>query len=209
MSTQTTPHRPTTQTPHISTSHASLIVPPLRQTTPDRLARAVSGLLDRTLTVTLVSTSEAHIYAICANSTRSYDVSLTADATSCSCPDAQNREGIVCKHICAVCLFASQPQPPAAEVPQQFPIHHLRFKDTGLLCGAPDTSPAWPWPWYSTMLNWPECCASCRAVYRAGYNRRTETWNVTESTARRAQGTFHQLAPGGEQRVQVPSTKAA
>jgi hypothetical protein len=181
---------------HISTVHASLIVPPLRQTTPDRLEKAILGLADGSLVVTRIAVSEAVIQATVTNGTGTYTVTLAPEGASCTCDDFTYRK-VVCKHQAAVCVFASQP--PFREA-QPVPSVHLAWTDGARLCGDP-ASRSWVWPWTGTMLTWPEACPQCVAVYQAGYNNQQ-----AEQMARRPQGEFTRLSPE-KGALQLPSLK--
>jgi len=154
--------------PHNSlTSHASLIVPPLRYCTPDRLQRAVDGLFDGTLTVvSLTHQAEGEIRGLVKNGDGcAYTVTLTPEGATCNCGDCTYRN-TVCKHIVAVALSIPRPTPP-----QHSPMH-LAWSNGEKLCKAAAHEPAWYWPkWNVGMLKWPETCPLCSAVYTRGYSR--------------------------------------
>jgi SWIM zinc finger len=164
-----------------SASQTVIIVPTLQKADPVRLEKAILGIFDGTLSVTLISTSDAHIRATVKNSTRSYQVSLTADGTTCECPDSTHREGIVCKHATAVALFASRP--PQQQV-QQFPTHHLRWSSGEIVCHANPSEKAWQWPWTLGMTHWPECCASCARILTIGSKKYWDDRTTADATAR-------------------------
>jgi hypothetical protein len=180
-------------------SQVTLIVPTLQNADAQRLEKAILGLLDGTLTVTLVSTSAAHIRATVANSTRSYEVNLTTAGGSCECPDATHRERMVCKHQIAVALFSSRPPHPAP-VPM-----HLVWTSGAVVCGASQPARQWRWPWPATVLERGDVCPACVATYQRGYNRAVEA-RKAEATARRNQGPFTPVAPG-QGAVQAPNLK--
>ena len=70
----------------------SLLLSPLREATPERHRKAVQGLRDGTLTVSLTRQTEAEIRALVRNGDgREYGVSLTEHGTFCSCKDALYR----------------------------------------------------------------------------------------------------------------------
>src|SRR5262249_10337182 len=80
----------------------------LREVSLDRHNRAVQGLRDHTLTVTLVKQSDAEIRALVRNGdAKEYRVIINDAGALCSCPDAFYHRG-PCKHIAAVCVFSLQ-----------------------------------------------------------------------------------------------------
>ena len=194
-------------TPHPN-SQATLIVPTLTRADPVRLEKAIDGLFQGTLTVTLTSTSEGHISALVKNSTRSYQVSLTADEVTCDCLDSLHRD-TVCKHSLAVALFASHP-------PAQAPaVRHLLWSDGQVLCGAQAPMRVSRWPWPGTLVQWEDTCSECRSTYHSGYQRQQQA-KKAEATARRKQGEFTRALSGqgtrvspGVARVQPSAAKAA
>src|SRR5262249_60046648 len=93
-----------------STPAMTLLLAPLREVMPDRHHRAVQGLRDHTLTVTLVKQSDAEIRAIVRNGeAKEYRVIINATGSLCSCPDAFYHHG-PCKHIAATVITVLQPQ---------------------------------------------------------------------------------------------------
>src|ERR1041385_1756052 len=102
----------------------------LREVTPDRHNRAVQGLRDHTLTVTLVKQSEAEIRAIVKNGeAKEYRVIINDAGTLCSCPDAFYHRG-PCKHIAAVCVAQLQQNETCRN------LIHLMWDSGTILCGA-------------------------------------------------------------------------
>jgi hypothetical protein len=98
------------------TSHPTraLILAALREITPDRLQKAVCGLADGSLTITLTRQTEAEIRGLVKNGDgKEYGVTLTQGSTFCSCKDALYR-GVTCKHAVATALYALR-QPECAE----------------------------------------------------------------------------------------------
>jgi hypothetical protein len=78
----------------MSPSHpySALILGAIQHVTPDRLQKAICGLADGTLTVTLTRTSEADIRGLVKNTEgKEYGVTLTASLTACSCKDSLYR----------------------------------------------------------------------------------------------------------------------
>ena len=86
--------------------HAHLIVlQAVEQVSPDRLQKAVCGLANGTLTVSLIRQSpfEVRGYVQHGQSKEPYEITLTAARAWCSCPDALFRHAI-CKHAVALAL---------------------------------------------------------------------------------------------------------
>src|SRR5215813_14443190 len=122
----------------------------LREVTPDRPNRAVQGLRDHTLTVTLVKQSDAEIRAIVRNGeAKEYRVIINDAGALCSCPDAFYRGP--CKHVAAVCIAQLQ----------QHQAHgtliHLMHDNGVVLCGEASPRRFWlRWTW--NALNWSDVC---------------------------------------------------
>src|SRR5438093_13720370 len=93
--------------------HHPLVLSVLQQVSIDRLQRAVTGLADASLTVTLTRQTEAEIRALVKNGEgKEYGCTITEAGAFCSCPDSLYR-GVVCKHATVVALSvlrAPQPQ---------------------------------------------------------------------------------------------------
>ena len=156
-------------------THSSLVVTILQQVSSDRLQRAVYGLADGSLTVTLTRQSDAEIRALVKNGEgKEYGVTLTEALTACSCKDALYRGGI-CKHGVAVALHVlCTPQPKTTAPAPQFPMFHLMWRDGIVLCGDPQPGRVQVWPWTEYMLTWPEACPDCRAAYTQPKTARTK-----------------------------------
>src|SRR5262245_27928680 len=89
---------------------ATLILSTLQDATLDRHHKALAGLKDKTLTVTLTHQSDRDIRALVKNADgKEYGVSLTEQGAYCSCPDALYRS-VTCKHAVAVALSQIHPQ---------------------------------------------------------------------------------------------------
>src|SRR6185503_15258058 len=126
--------------------------------------KAILGLFDNSLSITLTHTEQDRIYAIARNGDGvKYDVTLTTAGATCTCGDFTYRDAI-CKHLVGVCLSASH-------AARQVPTTHLRWRSGEILCGAPATERAHTWPWPGTLVQWEETCASCRTTYQRGYTR--------------------------------------
>jgi hypothetical protein len=150
----------------LSTVH-SLVLTAVQQVSPDRLQKAVCGLADGTLSVTLTRQSDAEIRALVKNGNGSeYGVTLTEALTTCSCKDAMYR-GEICKHATATALHVLRtPQAKKATPVPQFPTFHLMWRDGVVLCGEPQPGCVQVWPWTAGMLTWPEACSSCVTAYQ-------------------------------------------
>jgi hypothetical protein len=150
-------------------SQSALILTILRDASPDRLQRAINGLNDRTLDITLTHDSEDGIRAFVRNGDgKEYGVTLTESVSACSCRDAMYRgaNGIICKHAAAVALYVLRSPQPKIEAPvPQFPTFHLMWRDGLVLCGDPHATKVQMWPWTEGMLRWPEVCPSCATAY--------------------------------------------
>src|SRR5256885_2306388 len=109
----------------------------LRESTPDRHQKAVRGLADGSLTVTITRQTEAEIRAIVKNgSGTEYRCILSDDHSVCSCGDAFYH-GATCKHLLAVCISHLQQNDPAAD------RIHLMWSDGHILCGATEAKRFW------------------------------------------------------------------
>jgi SWIM zinc finger len=148
----------------------ALVLNAVQHVPADRLQKAVCGLADGSLTITLTRQSETDIRALVTNGTDSeYGVTLTESLTACSCRDNLYRGG-VCKHACAVALHVLRTPQPKKEAPApQFPMFHLMWRDGIMLCGDPHAERVQMYPWTAGMVTWPEVCKSC--VH--SYNRST------------------------------------
>ena len=132
----------------------SLLLSPLREATPDRHQKAVQGLRDGTLTVTLTRQTDAEIRALVKNGDGiEYGVSLTEHGAFCSCKDAMYR-GATCKHALAVCISQLQHNDQAAD------RIHLMWTDGTVLCGERYPHRFWQ-HWNANALNWHDMCQAC------------------------------------------------
>lgn len=147
--------------------YSSLVLTILQHVSSDRLQRAVCGLADGSLTVTITRQSEAEIRALVKNGDeKEYGVTLSESLTACSCKDALYRGGI-CKHGVAVALHVLRtPQLKTAAPVPQFPTFHLMWRDGIVLCGEHHPGRVQVWPWTDYMLTWPEVCPACVAAYK-------------------------------------------
>lgn len=133
----------------------SLLLSPLRESTPERHKLAVRGLYDGTLTVTLTRQTEAEIRALVRNGDGiEYGVTLTQHGAFCSCKDALYR-ATVCKHALAACLFCLRQQEPTDD------RIHLMWDNGHVLCGATAVKRYWL-NWTLNALNWADLvCTNC------------------------------------------------
>jgi predicted nucleic acid-binding Zn finger protein len=134
------------------------ILATLREVTPDRHNRAVQGLRDHSLTVTLVKQSDAEIRALVHNGEqKEYRVIINDAGTICSCPDAFYHRG-PCKHVAAVSLFCLQQNDLAKD------RIHLMWSNGQTLCGEQHPQRYWL-NWTLNALNWPDVCTACVHVW--------------------------------------------
>src|SRR5713101_7617594 len=105
-----------------SNPHHALVLNVLQHVTTDRLQRAVNGLADGTIAVTLTLRTEADIRALVHNgeANKEYGVTLTETLTTCSCPDALYR-GVTCKHATVVALYVLRTPQGQEEQPTEPP----------------------------------------------------------------------------------------
>ena|SRR2546423_185459 len=127
----------------------------LRESTPERHQKAVHGLRDGTLTVSLTRQTDAEIRALVRNGDGiEYGVTLTEHGACCSCKDALYR-GAICKHALAVCISRLQQNNPAED------RIHLMWSDGHILCGATAVKRFWQ-NWTLNALNWNDLvCQPC------------------------------------------------
>jgi len=85
-------------------SPRSLVLHAVANCDTERLAKAVCGLADGSLTVQVSKQSDTEVHGSARNGDgKAYAVSLTADRASCSCPDSLFRHNL-CKHTVALAL---------------------------------------------------------------------------------------------------------
>jgi hypothetical protein len=149
----------------MSDSHNSLILNTLKNCTPERLQKAVTGLADGSYAVTTTRLEDGEIRAFVKNGGDSeYGVTITAAATLCSCKDSMYR-GLTCKHAVAVALHVLRTPPPAQEIPViVLPAVHLMWSNGEVLCGLQSPPKVWLYPWPAAIGDtgqWPDICARC------------------------------------------------
>jgi SWIM zinc finger len=140
----------------------SLVLTALTDIRPDRLQKAVCGLADGSLNVTIARQSAAAIRATVANGGGAeYAVAITPSGAACTCGDATYRKA-ACKHILAVALrVLGQAEARAGEA--DLPIHLALKAGAPALCGTVDPARVWTWPhWPRT--EWAEACPECGAL---------------------------------------------
>jgi uncharacterized Zn finger protein len=126
----------------------------LREVTPDRHNRAVQGLRDHSLIVSLVKQSDAEIRALVRNGdAKEYRVIINDAGALCSCPDAFYRRG-PCKHVAAVSIVCLQQNAPPDDA------IHLMWTDGTVLCGERYPKRFWQ-NWNANALNWHDMCKAC------------------------------------------------
>lgn len=148
-------------------THSSLVLTILQHVSSDRLQRAVCGLADGSMIVTLTRQSDVETRALVKNGDGTeYGVTLTESLSTCSCKDALYR-GTVCKHAVAVALHVLRTLPSQkAVLAPQLPTFHLMWRDGIVLCGEHHPARVQVWPWTQGMLSWPEVRPVCVAAYR-------------------------------------------
>src|SRR5262249_20935672 len=100
-------------------THSPLVLHALQHVTPERLQKAVEGLVNRTYTITLASQSEPELRGFVINGDgQEYGVVLSEGQAFCSCKDAMYRKGI-CKHAVALALYVIRH--PKAEATREAP----------------------------------------------------------------------------------------
>src|SRR5262245_40862968 len=109
-----------------SNPHHSLVLTVLQHVSLDRLQKAVTALAATDLSVTLTRQTETELRALVKNGEeKEYGVTLTAEKTFCSCPDALYR-GVTCKHVTAVALSVlrlPQGQEEEPQIEEQKPVN--------------------------------------------------------------------------------------
>ena len=139
----------------------------MQQVSLERLQRAVCGLADGSITVSLTRQSERELRALVTNGdSKEYGVTITETLTTCSCKDALYC-GEICKHATAVAVHVLRSAPATLEKPASpKPIFHLMWREGVVLCGIAHPERVWVWPWTDYMVTWPEACPACVAAYR-------------------------------------------
>ena len=121
----------------------------------DRQRKAIEGLADGSLTVTLTRQTEAEIRALVKNGDGiEYGVTLTEAGTFCSCKDALYRAA-TCKHALAACLFCLHQYETTDD------RIHLMWRSGEILCGVATAQRFWR-NWTLNALNWNDLvCQPC------------------------------------------------
>jgi uncharacterized Zn finger protein len=112
-------------TTQVTSSHHLLALTVLKTVSPDRLQKAITALVDNSMTILLTRQTEAEIRALVQNSEgKEYGVTITDGAITCSCRDALYR-GVVCKHAVALALYTIRtPQAEAiTEAEEERPVN--------------------------------------------------------------------------------------
>jgi len=161
---------------------------------PDRLHKAMTGLMEDTLHVSVTYRSEVEIRAEIVNGdTTLYAVVLTPERAFCSCKDAQYRQGKVCSqdnplllHACkhALALAVWTLQNPVEEEEDASSIHYLRPDNTPW-CGREGSHSDWAWGSYpedKTAWSRP-ICVTCEAIVHMPKSARDGATNTTPSEA--------------------------
>jgi len=141
---------------------------------PSRLTKAMAGLMEGSLHISVTFRSESEIRAEITNGDQTpYAVCLTPERAFCSCKDAQYRQGKACqdsplllnscKHALALAIWTLQN--PAEEEDDESPIHYLR-PDSTPWCGRAGSHCDWAWmnyPQDTTTWSRP-VCATCEGI---------------------------------------------
>ncbi|MGE0823295.1 MAG: hypothetical protein AB7G75_33185 [Candidatus Binatia bacterium] len=150
-----------------SLTHPEIILNILQQVSPDRLQRAVTALVDGSMTTTVTKHTETEIRALVKNGdNHEYGVTLTPFLTTCSCKDALYR-GCVCKHATVVALSVLRSS--QEEQPPHRTIHLISHAGT-VLCGADNPAHFWPWPYWPETA-WKESCMECETMRKCSVLR--------------------------------------
>lgn len=147
---------------------------------PGRLSKALTGLQDGSLHISVTFRTAAEIRAEIVNGDKTpYAVVLTPERAFCSCKDAQYRQGKACsqdsplllhacKHALSLALWALQhPQEKAAETAHEQGVIHLCRPDDQPFCGREKTPKSWTWaqwPAYEEALTFEQVCETCVGV---------------------------------------------
>src|SRR5262245_52535878 len=142
--------------------HSSLVLTVLQHVTVDRLQKAITALVDGSLTMTLTRQTGEEIRALVRNGEgKEYGVTLTEAKAFCSCPDALYR-GSICKHATTLALAVLRGDVKEAKSPRTI---HLAMQDGMARCGVQNPQQMWQWP-YWPETTWKESCARCEAIRR-------------------------------------------
>jgi uncharacterized Zn finger protein len=136
----------------------SYLLSTLRSATVERHNRAVRGLNDGSLRITLVHRDDARIDALVRSHTVVYEVSLTDRHLACTCPDFAFRSaGTACKHALATAIYClSHPH-------QQANCIHLASADGTLFCDEENPARVWYRPSESVTHFADMVCPTCLA----------------------------------------------
>src|SRR5262245_36540543 len=87
-----------------TSAHHLLALTVLKIVSPDRLQKAMTALVEGSMTILLTRQTEAEIRALVMNGDgKEYGVTITEGTITCSCRDALYR-GVVCKHAVILAL---------------------------------------------------------------------------------------------------------
>jgi hypothetical protein len=131
----------------------------LRAASPTRHHKAVTGLADGSLTITITHRSDIEMRALVRNGEGTeYGVVITEHGGFCGCKDFAYR-GVVCYHQIALCVYVLQ-QNEATENR----IHLWLPTATAAVCGT-KTARRIATCWFDTIARFPETCPACRHVW--------------------------------------------
>jgi uncharacterized Zn finger protein len=91
---------------------ASLILEVLRRVPLDRIQKAIAGLMNNSMKVTIDVQKRRGLWAsVEGDSGQTYTVIIVETSLICSCRDAEYRDG-ACKHLAAAVLYVLRATPP-------------------------------------------------------------------------------------------------
>src|SRR4051812_48413457 len=94
---------------NISGSFSLLLSPILTGVSPERLQKAVAGIISGEYRVTVTQQTGQEIHGVVINENgQEYRCSILAESATCSCKDAQYRH-VLCKHLSALALATIRP----------------------------------------------------------------------------------------------------
>jgi len=97
---------------NISESLFSHLVPILQSVSPERLQKAVAGIVSGEYRVTVTQQTDQEVHGVMVNEAgQEYRCSIIAGSAACACKDAQYRH-VLCKHIVALALAMIRPPRP-------------------------------------------------------------------------------------------------
>jgi hypothetical protein len=97
---------------NISEAFSPHLIPILQRVSPERLQKAVAGIVSGEYRVTVTQQTDQEVHGVVANENgQEYRCSIMTETAACSCKDAQYRQ-VICKHIVALALAIIRPRRP-------------------------------------------------------------------------------------------------